>query len=153
VALDKIAERLANQFPRLPADQIVSTIQGHYAQFDEATLKVTRIARRITNTETVTVPTCCAFVNVPLAPFRYTQPFRTTDVYVVSMQVFFPRGCAPSTTGFRWAELDLFGISRRVGNMFVEDDGTGNITKVGGQPSSRRGLRWPIIDSNTCRLT
>ena len=38
-ALDKIAERLATQFPELPAERIVSTIQGRYAELEDSRIR------------------------------------------------------------------------------------------------------------------
>ena len=39
VALDKIAERLATQFPELPAEAITSAIQGRYSAFDDSSIR------------------------------------------------------------------------------------------------------------------
>ena len=37
--LQHIAERLARQFPELPSDQIVRTIQGRYEQFEGSRIR------------------------------------------------------------------------------------------------------------------
>lgn len=38
-ALDQIAERMASQFPELPADRIAHAIQGRYAEFDGSRIR------------------------------------------------------------------------------------------------------------------
>jgi hypothetical protein len=38
-ALDKIAERLCTQFPELPAERIVFTIQGRYSEFEGSRIR------------------------------------------------------------------------------------------------------------------
>ena len=38
-ALEQIAERVAQQFPDLPRQQIAEAVRGHYAQFDASRIR------------------------------------------------------------------------------------------------------------------